>query len=100
MLAATRRSAALGLAPGDRVMSLGWSMPEEIVDNLLAVFGDGGVAGAGRHTGSCVVRAATRDRAGPPRTAVSRGGSRPLGELTYLFRGTVRRRYRVKDIML
>ncbi len=31
-----------GLAPGDRVMSsLGWSLPEEIVDNLLAVFVDG-----------------------------------------------------------
>jgi uncharacterized protein (TIGR03089 family) len=44
VLAAARRSATTrGLAPGDRAMSsLGWSTPDEIVDNLLAVF----VAGA------------------------------------------------------
>ncbi|HEY5150121.1 MAG TPA: TIGR03089 family protein [Mycobacterium sp.] len=40
VLTAARRSATTrGLVPGDRVMSaLTWSTPEEIVDNLLAVF--------------------------------------------------------------
>jgi uncharacterized protein (TIGR03089 family) len=40
VLAAARRSATTrGLVPGDRAMSsLGWSTPDEIVDNLLAVF--------------------------------------------------------------
>ena len=36
---AQRSAAARGLGPGDRVMSsLAWSTPQEIVDNLLAVF--------------------------------------------------------------
>lgn len=36
---AQHSAAARGLAPGDRVMSsLAWSTPQEVVDNLLAVF--------------------------------------------------------------